>query len=82
VESRARRLRAATDWVRAQPATKGLAFGYFGASTGAAAALIAAVGDPEVAAVVSGGGRPDIAAPVWRASRPRRFSSWAGRMCP
>jgi dienelactone hydrolase len=64
VELLARRLRAATDWVRAQPATKDLALGYFGASTGAAAALIAAAGDPAVAAVVSRGGRPDLAAPV------------------
>jgi dienelactone hydrolase len=64
VEFLARRLRAATDWVRAQPATKALAVGYFGASTGAAAALIAAADDPAVAAVVSRGGRPDLAARV------------------
>jgi pimeloyl-ACP methyl ester carboxylesterase len=64
VELLARRLRAATAWVRAQPATKELAIGYFGASTGAAAALIAAAGDPAIAAVVSRGGRPDLAARV------------------
>jgi dienelactone hydrolase len=62
VEFLAGRLRAATDWVRGQPATRALAVGYFGASTGAAAALIAAAGDPAVAAVVSRGGRPDLAA--------------------
>jgi putative phosphoribosyl transferase len=61
VEFLARRLRAATEWVRGQPATRGLAVGYFGASTGAAAALIAAADDPAVAAVVSRGGRPDLA---------------------
>jgi putative phosphoribosyl transferase len=64
VEFLARRLGAATEWVRGQPATKGLAVGYFGASTGAAAALIAAADDPAVAAVVSRGGRPDLAVRV------------------
>jgi pimeloyl-ACP methyl ester carboxylesterase len=62
VELLARRLRAATGWVRAQPATKDLAIAYFGASTGAAAARIAAADDPTIAAVVSRGGRPDLAA--------------------
>ena len=61
VEFLAGRLRAATEWVRLQPATHALAIGYFGASTGAAAALIAAADDPTVAAVVSRGGRPDLA---------------------
>jgi len=60
----ARRLRAATAWVRGEAATRHLAVGYFGASTGAAAALVAAADDPAVAAVVSRGGRPDLAAPV------------------
>ena len=64
VEFLARRLRAATEWVRGQPATQELAVGYFGASTGAAAALIAAADDPAIAAVVSRGGRPDLAARV------------------
>ena len=41
----------------------GLPVGYFGDSTGAAAALWAAADDPQVAAVVSRGGRPDLAAP-------------------
>lgn len=56
------RLLAATAWVRASPMTRSLPVGYFGASTGAAAALIAAarLGD-EIGAVVSRGGRPDLA---------------------
>ncbi len=59
----AQRLIGATEWLRLDSPTKKLAFGYFGASTGAAAALIAAAKLPnEVAAVVSRGGRPDLAA--------------------
>jgi putative phosphoribosyl transferase len=64
VELLARRLREATGWARGQPATQDLPVGYFGASTGAAAALVAAADDPSIAAVVSRGGRPDLAAPV------------------
>jgi putative phosphoribosyl transferase len=57
----ARRLVVATDWVRSQRETRSLRIGYFGASTGAAAALIAAVERPDVVdAVVSRGGRPDL----------------------
>jgi putative phosphoribosyl transferase len=59
----ARRLGDATRWVREEPEGADLALGYFGASTGAAAALWAAAGDPGVAAVVSRGGRPDLAGP-------------------
>ena len=56
------RLEEATRWAQQSPATRELAIGYFGASTGAAAALIAAAEQPEaVAAVVSRGGRPDLA---------------------
>ena len=56
------RLISATKWLRENPATRNLAFGYFGASTGAAAALIAAAKIPEeIKAVVSRGGRPDLA---------------------
>ena len=56
------RLLAATAWLRANPATKPLKIGYFGASTGAAAALQAAAEMQDaVAAVVSRGGRPDLA---------------------
>ncbi len=57
----ATRLHAAADWVRTYPATRDLAIGYFGASTGAGAALVAAADDPTIAAVVSRGGRPDLA---------------------
>ena len=59
-----RRLAAATGWLRGQPETSQLTLGYFGASTGAAAALIAAADlGHQVSAVVSRGGRPDLAAP-------------------
>ena len=58
----ANRLIGATKWLRNDLLTKRLAFGYFGASTGAAAALIAAAKLPsEIVAVVSRGGRPDLA---------------------
>jgi pimeloyl-ACP methyl ester carboxylesterase len=58
----ARRLVAATAWLRESPEAASLRFGYFGASTGAAAALIAAAEVPKsVQAVVSRGGRPDLA---------------------
>jgi dienelactone hydrolase len=60
----ARRLLAAIAWLRAGPA-QSLPIGLFGASTGAAAALVAAAERPEdVAAVVSRGGRPDLAGPA------------------
>jgi len=56
------RLVGATEWLRGRTEAAGLAVGYFGASTGAAAALSAAARLPdEVAAVVSRGGRPDLA---------------------
>jgi dienelactone hydrolase len=57
-----RRLLAATAWIRQDPRTQSFSIGYFGASTGAAAALQAAA-EPgtDVAAVVSRGGRPDLA---------------------
>jgi putative phosphoribosyl transferase len=62
VDLLAQRLVHATEWVKKNPDTKSLAVGYFGASTGAAAALIAAAILPEqVKAVVSRGGRPDLA---------------------
>ena len=58
----AERLIGATEWLRNDLLTKRLAFGYFGASTGAAAALIAAAKlSDDIAAVVSRGGRPDLA---------------------
>ncbi len=57
-----RRLLGATRWIRQQPVAHGLSLGYFGASTGAAAALRAAA-EPgsDIRAVVSRGGRPDMA---------------------
>ena len=59
----AERLIGATEWLNKDLDTKNIVFGYFGASTGAAAALIAAAKLPnDVAAVVSRGGRPDLAA--------------------
>jgi putative phosphoribosyl transferase len=58
----AQRLAGATDWLRRNPRTRDLRVGYFGASTGAGAALVAAAERPEdVGAVVSRGGRPDLA---------------------
>jgi len=58
----AERLVAVADWCRVQPTVGPLALGLFGASTGAAAALVAATRRPgDVAAVVSRGGRPDLA---------------------
>jgi dienelactone hydrolase len=59
----AERVLGATEWLRARPDTAGLKLGYFGASTGAAAALVAAAERSDVSAVVSRGGRPDLAAP-------------------
>lgn len=60
----ARRVCAILSWVRKQAQFAGLAMGCFGASTGAAAALIAAASMPDaVQAVVSRGGRPDLAGP-------------------
>ncbi len=62
VELLAERVLVAAEATRARPETKDLALGYFGASTGAAAALIAAAKRPDLAsAVVSRGGRPDLA---------------------
>ena len=56
------RLVSATGWLMAQPATRELPIGYFGASTGGGAALVAAAQKPDdVGAVVSRGGRPDLA---------------------
>ena len=57
------RLATATAWLGAHPATRLLPLGYFGASTGAAAALQAAGTGARVGAVVSRGGRPDLADP-------------------
>jgi dienelactone hydrolase len=62
IERLGHRLAAATRWVADQPDIRDLPIGYFGASTGAAAALWAATdSDLDVRAVVSRGGRPDLA---------------------
>jgi putative phosphoribosyl transferase len=59
------RLEAATRWLQAEPATGSLRLGYFGSSTGAAAALRAAADlGSAIGAVVSRGGRPDLAGPL------------------
>ncbi len=64
VELLAGRLLIACEWVAGEPTTRGLRVSYFGASTGAAAALVAAARQGErIAAVVSRGGRPDLAGP-------------------
>ena len=66
----ARRLAVATDWLAANRETGGLGVGYFGASTGGSAALVAAAERPgPVRAVVSRGGRPDLAGAALRAVR-------------
>ena len=57
----AERVLRALDWLAGDPATRELTVGVFGASTGAAAALVAAASRPDVHAVVSRGGRPDLA---------------------
>ena len=64
IELLADRLGAVTQWLEAQPEAMGLRIGYFGASTGAGAALWAAAEpNSSIAAVVSRGGRPDLAGP-------------------
>jgi dienelactone hydrolase len=61
----AERVVGVTDWLAEQPRMRNLRLGYFGASTGAAAALVAAAQRPDVVdAVVSRGGRPDLAGPA------------------
>ena len=61
----ASRLRSAAEWLSAQPETAPMRLGFFGASTGAGAALLAAGRAPEfVGAIVSRGGRPDLARDV------------------
>jgi len=67
-----RRLVGVTDWLRHDHSTRKLRIGYFGSSTGAAAALIAAAERPDdVGAIVSRGGRPDLAGPALERVRAR-----------
>jgi len=62
IELLAERLSSAAAWLSQAAETRGLRLGYFGASTGAAAALVAAARRPDaIGAVVSRGGRPDLA---------------------
>jgi putative phosphoribosyl transferase len=61
VDRLAARILRATEWAQDEGETAHLRVGYFGASTGAAAALVASVQRPAVRAVVSRGGRPDLA---------------------
>lgn len=71
----AERVVAITDWLTHHPDTRDLLIGYFGASTGAAAALVAAADRVDiVSAVVSRGGRPDLAGfALHRVQAPTRF---------
>src|SRR6516225_908154 len=70
IELLARRLLMATAWIRQDAETHGLPIGYFGASTGAAAALVAeAAREGPIAAIVSRGGRPDLAGRALSADR-------------
>jgi putative phosphoribosyl transferase len=70
IEMLSKRLAQARDWTAAQPELAALPVGYFGASTGAAAALVAAAREPDrIGAVVSRGGRPDLAGDQLRAVR-------------
>jgi len=70
IELLAQRLSMATAWVRDDTETANLPVGYFGASTGAAAALVAAAADQgRVGAIVSRGGRPDLAGSALRSVR-------------
>src|SRR5262249_1412213 len=65
IEFLAERLIGATMWLTGFSSTHGLPIGYFGASTGAGAALVAAAEQPEpIKAIVSRGGRPDLAGPA------------------
>ena len=75
----AARLAGITGWLRKRAATAAIPLGYFGASTGAAAALWAAGASPPlpVAAIVSRGGRPDLASRAWPRSGRPPCSSWA-----
>ena len=67
----AERLVHATDWLARNPDTRVLPIGYFGASTGGGAALVAAAERPDaVGAIVSRGGRPDLAGPALSRIRP------------
>lgn len=61
IELLSKRLAGAAEWLEKFPAAKECRIGFFGASTGAASALQAAAGLPQIGAIVSRGGRPDLA---------------------
>ena len=74
IELLARRLGAAVGWVRGRSELDGLPVSMFGASTGAAAALVVAAGTSDITAIVSRGGRPDLAGEaLGRVKAPTRF---------
>ena len=79
----AQRLIMATDWLASRSDTSDLGIGYFGASTGAAAALAAAAHRQEsVRAIVSRGGRPDLAGPILSEVRAPTLLIVGGRDTP
>jgi len=79
----AKRLVETTRWLKLQPATRNLHVGYFGASTGGGAALMAAAEGPEaIGAVVSRGGRPDLAGSALRLVRAPTLLIVGGRDQP
>jgi dienelactone hydrolase len=79
----AERLAGATDWVVGQSDLSGLRLGYFGSSTGAAAALVAGAEQPgQVGAIVSRGGRPDLAGDALAGVRAATLLIVGGRDTP
>src|SRR3954447_25183576 len=79
----AQRLVGPTDWLKGEPDTRNLGVGYFGASTGAGAALVAAADRPEeVGAVVSRGGRPDLAGDALARARASTLLTVGGNDVP
>ena len=83
VDLLAQRLITATDWLASRSDTSDLGIGYFGASTGAAAALAAAARRQEsVRAIVSRGGRPDLAGPMLAQVRAPTLLIVGGRDTP
>jgi len=79
----AERLMGATDWLMEHMGSDRLPIGYFGASTGGGAALVAAAGRPDVVgAVVSRGGRPDLAGPALERVRAPTLLIVGGRDTP
>ncbi len=83
IEFLAQRLISTTDWLKSNPETSALKAGYFGASTGGGAALVAAAQRPrDIFAVVSQGGRPDLAAQWLQSVRAPTLLIVGGRDAP